>query len=411
MRILMIFIVLLFFTGCGGRAHNIVSFTEPVKVDNQNLDIILPQRTSLVTWDRLNNDINIAFGGKDIDYRRVSLGLKYGISALPLIMDEKILFLTADGYLRAFSEKNNKSLWATNLIGKRTYSTYVGGGITYYKGKLIVTNGSKNLEIIDSEDGNVLFIKQFPGIIVSKPVLYNDIVILQTMDNQLFAFDLNRNAIIWQHQGDSELITSGNIVDPVVNSKGQVLISYTSGQVILVDIMSGRALWNIDLSVDNNMPEFMPVNIAVAPIIDSGYVYIADNNGKFYKLEEETGELIWTKSIDDVRSINNLPNVIIVTTNGRQVIALNKIDGNAVWTSDIGEIETSRSRWTTIEIVASLVIDDVLKIYTYEGGIYTIDPKNGRLIDRHKFIKGVNFMTITDKIRLFQGKNILVSKK
>ena len=402
-------LLMLLLTACGGKISNIVSFTNPVASEESGVTVLVPAPSHLSSWTDNNLGTNIAIDPSHSKFKKDKLTLRSNISTSPVIVDGKIFVLTKDGYLTAFEDTSLKQLWAIDLVNKSSKSDYIWGGITHHSGKLFVTNGSRRFYMIDSNNGNLLFSKQFPDILVTKPVIQGNVVILQTMSNQVYMIDLGNKAIVWDHVGNPETLQGGIAIDPVI-AHDKAILSYTSGQVSLIDLAKRTDVWQIDLASDNTMPEYIPVNLAVTPIVDDKDVYLADNNGKIFKLNIETGALGWTKEIDDVRTINNTVNALIMTTNGRQIVALDKMSGKVLWTTYLGEKGKARTKWNPINYVSALIVNDRLNVYTSTGEYYVIDLAAGRIMQRSNVGTKLGFVTITDKIRLFDGKNIFVSK-
>lgn len=402
-------ICLSFLTSCGGKVTNIVSFSKPVVANETNKHIILPEQQTLSSWDRDNIDVNIHLDSTNIKFNSHKLSLHKNISAKPTIIDDKIFVLTEDGYLTAFNNSNHTLSWSIDLMNKDSKSDYIGGGIAYDRGMLFVTNGSRRFSIIDASNGEVIFSKQFADLLVTKPVIQGSVVILQTMSNQIYMFDINHKAIVWDHAGIPETLQGGVSIDPVLDGNGRVLISYTSGQISFVDIAKRQELWQIDLSVGSTMPEYMIVNLAVSPISEKEYGYFADNNGMIFKIDLHTGQFVWKKDIDDVRTVNNTVNALIVTTNGRQVVAVDKSTGDVIWARYLGEAGKARTKWNPINYKSTLIINDTLNVYTSDGYHYVLSLVDGRILSKSHDVNSIDFVTITDKVRIFDRKKIFVS--
>ena len=402
--------LLLLLTACGGKVSNIVSFTKPVAADGVGGTVVIPAQTHLSSWNSDNVGSNITINSSKNKFNKLKLPVQQNISVDPVITDGKIFLLTKDGYLTALAEDSLKKLWSIDLVNKSSKSSYLWGGITYHNGKLFVANGSRSFNIIDANNGNLLFSKQFPDLIVTKPVFAGNLIILQTMSNQVYMLDLGNNAIVWDHVGNPEVLQGGIAIDPVITPDGKAILSYTSGQIALIDLKQRAEIWQMDLASDNEMPEYVAVNLAVTPIVEDKDGYFADNNGKIFKINLETGALLWKKEIDDVRTVNNTINALVMTTNGRQVIALDKSSGKVLWSTDLGEKGKTRNKWAPVNYVSSLIMNDMLNIYTSTGEHYVIELANGRVISKDNVGTKLGFVTVTNKIRLFNGNYIYISE-
>jgi hypothetical protein len=342
-----------------------------------------------------------------------------------------------------------------------------GGGIAHSDGKLYVTNGSQVLEIINPENGRRIMTKKFPDIIITAPLVHNNLVLLLSLGNQLFAVDKANGSLIWDHAGTPETLTYGDIPGPAIDSTGRIFVAYSSGQIFLLHPTNGEVLWQYDLSSEEHMPGFLPTNVTTRPILEDNNIYLADSTGQFYKFDTKTGNIIWKKPIQDVQTINNVGNALLITTNGRQAAAIDKMDGKIIWATDIVEdikkiklsalynekakkIETEnveriaeaqkdinseypfmrmlgkfkaktksvgknkhaydRGKLKPIDFVSSVLMNDIFTLYTTKGKIYYLSPIDGTILDLRKLNSKLNFVAISDKVILVSGKKILVSK-
>lgn len=409
-NIITISLLLALLTSCGGKTSNIVSFSTPLIQEDSGETIKIPHRENLHNWISNNKNINI---GIDSDFRKFKhhkLALKSKISASPIISDGKIFILSEDGYITAFDETSLKKLWSTDIVSKASKSSYMWGGITHHQGKLFVTNGSRKFDIIDASTGQILFSKQFPDLLVTTPVIGDGIVLLQTMSNQIYMLALSNYAVVWDHSGNAETIQGGNAVNPVIAHNNIAILGYTSGQVAAVNLQNRQDVWQMDLSSDNSMPEYTPVNLAAEPIIEDKFTYLADNNGKLFKIHLETGATSWVKNIDDIRTVNETINALIITTNGRQVVAVDKANGKVIWATNLAEKGKTRNKWNPINYVSTLVINDMFRIYTSKGEYYSINLTNGNIEERLNVVSKASFVTVTDKVRIFEDKEVYVSE-
>ena len=138
-NLLSIFLALLFLNGCTGafsKVKNIVSFTSQLKVESPELAVNIPHKEYLTTWknnEGLNQNIAIATSepaysssSKKSLFNIISKSQKLGnhemrkayklkfsgdITASPVIVDNKIIFLSNDGTLSAFDSSSFQKLW------------------------------------------------------------------------------------------------------------------------------------------------------------------------------------------------------------------------------------------------------------------------------------------------------------
>lgn len=262
---------------------------------------------------------------------------KNTIIAEPIFAKGIVYSLDSKGFVSAFSKKNKENLWSHNTNQRSVDNNHFSGGLAYNSDKLYVTNGSRFLIVLDSSNGHELVRKEFSDIIRIAPVVLNDHTILvQTVSNQLFAYDTLTASVVWQHEGLFETLSSSYHVKPIVYNSN-VIVNYSSGQIFSLNLNSGEEKWGLNLSDQESVgiPSFEAVTISCTPIVEDNFLYIASSTGKIIKLTLDTGLVIWEVNAYDVQSMSLNGNNIFVTNNARQIAAIDTSNGKVKWASDL----------------------------------------------------------------------------
>lgn len=254
----------------------------------------------------------------------------------PIIHQDMIYVMDDKGYVCAFSIKNRRVIWRESIanIGQHNYE---GGGFAYSNGKLYVTNGSRFLITLDSKNGHEISRKLFSDLIRIKPILISeDIILVQTVSNNLIAYNLRTLQITWQHGSLIETITSSSHIPPVVYNN-TVLVAYSSGQVFALDASSGKEKWVLDLSGDKEsaLPNFDIVDVLSNFIVSDNNIYCDSGVGKILNIDLNSGQIKWSTVAHDVNSMHLLGQYLLIANNAKQVAAIDKVTGKVMWTQDL----------------------------------------------------------------------------
>lgn len=376
-RLILIIISGLVLVGCNGFSNKIKTITELATelTTTQSGDTNIVIDTNLFSVDNLEL--------KQQKHNIFSL-TKNNVSASPYVIDNIIYATDSNGAVIAFDIKQRKHLWLRNIFNK-TYGThYLGGGIVSNKNKLYVTNGSRFLVILDKTTGHELLRKEFPDIIRTKPVLLNDnILLIQTVDNQLFAYDVVESSIVWQHEGIFEILSSNLHVSPLIYND-YIIVNYSSGQIFALDAKTGAERWSLNLSHsdDVGLPNLESATLSCKPIIYSKYLYLASNVNKLLKLDITTGVKIWERDAHGVQAMNMLGNSIFITNSAKQIAAVDPNDGLVKWTQYLRK--DLQEKTITLNFAPFVTIDNqkqkFLNIATNHETIYSFqfnDNDNG----------------------------------
>lgn len=302
------------------------------------------------------------------------------ISTQPTFAKGIAYILDNRGNISAFSTKDKVTLWSKNLAIENVNAksaNYIGGGALFNNGKLYVTNGSRFLITLDANSGNEIVRKEFPDIIRIKPVLLKrSILLIQTIDNQLFAYDTVSSKLLWQHEGAFETLSSGNHTAPIVYNN-QVIAYYSSGQVLSLNKETGEILWTIDLNnnlQDISLPGFEASVATCTPIINGNDIYIASSNNKLLKVDLQTGSVIWQSAINDIQSMSLSGNTIFITNNARQAAAISAKNGKVKWEADL-DTEKNISKLKPALLFQPFIVkhngQKTLNIISGDGNLYS----------------------------------------
>jgi len=337
--------------------------------------------------------------------------------AEPLIVSNVVYYSDVNGNIGAYSLETKKTLWTNNLVRKQDHSNLIGGGIAHHEGKLYVTNGTRFLVALDAKTGNEIFRKEFADVVRTRPVLLSDkVVLVQTISNQLFAYDMEKVKILWAHAGIFESLSSSSHVEPIVYD-GNIIASYSSGEVSLIDGEKGASQWTLNLSsvYDVTIPNFEPATSSSKPIIHNGALYIAGGADKLTKINLTSGAVLWQVSAHDIQSMSIIGNDIFVTNNARQAAILSTKTGTVKWAADMLKENKPASKSKATSFLAPFVSMEQdgywLNVIASNGEVYSFNSPDGSSFlttpKERSIVKGVNFL----KIRSCCGKSYIATDK
>jgi outer membrane protein assembly factor BamB len=313
------------------------------------------------------------------------------------------VFYIADnkGIVTAVNESDGQILWTQN-ISDRSQNHYEGGGVVLSKNKVYITNGSRFLTILDRNNGNQILRKEFSDTIKFKPLVFGEnVVLIQTVSNQLFAYDITSSALIWQHEGIFEPLISSEYIPPLVHNN-QIIVSYSSGQIFALNIQDGSEQWEINLGNpdDVGLPNFEAAGPAYFPIIDDDKLYIASHTGKLVKLDMSNGNALWQIKVNDVQSMSLIGNSLFVINNARQIAAISLVDGRVKWVADL-MIHQNKKKDRALSFMAPFILNNEGKLYlnilTRNGEMYFFDI----LSEERNLPASPKMFVVSDNVKYF----------
>lgn len=390
-----------------GRVKNLIDLTPKLEVESK---------------EKLNFSSAQLKENKFLDKKAKSYKLsKNTIITKPAIAKGIMYSTDVKGFVSAYSLKEKKILWQTDIAKGTLDRNFNDGGILYSDGRLYVTNSSRYLVVLDAESGDEIIRKEYPDIVRNKPVMATDrLLLVQTISNQLIAYDIKTSKFLWLHEGELETISTKSHVHPIVYD-GHVLVSYSSGEIVYLDAQSGKEKWRYNLTSisDIGIPSFDPSVIVTVPIIKDEYAYFATSDGKLIKMDLDNGAPAWVKSAEDIQALSLVGDYLLIANNARQVAALSSHNGKVLWVGNlISQQERSKKTVRTALFQEPFVTKDgssfTINVIASSGELYQFKPDSSGFIPAEPTIKKIaknvkyHWMSCcSGKLHLITGRDII----
>lgn len=374
-----------------------LSFNDSWSVSNANSNQVKSNLLLKNNLDEVKNTISFSISN-DISF----------ISP-PIISDGQIYLIETDGVITA-TDFEGSTIWHNNFfrkLNKKSFfdlfsSNYVSGGLLANSGKIFATGGYNSIIALDQSSGDEVWSTKLSSPSRSAPVSLNSKTILvQTIDNKLFAINKNNGEIIWAHFGisDEVSILSGYSLDV---SENYIAFQYSTGEIFVVNGETGDEVWSETISsplgTSNNDKHL--VRVISSPVIaNNKFVITYGSDGYTAAYDLQNGSEIWKKELMISKPFWISGNTLFAISGSNLLIAVNVSDGTVVWTHDLNQhIDGDRNNitWTSPIVVNN----NVLTISSTGNGLF-IDAKKGVLVDTKHVSEKVNLSPIIVSNDLF----------
>ena len=197
------------------------------------------------------------------------------------------------------------------------------------------------------------------GGVGSQPAICSGIVILGSLNQNIYAFNATTGASVWTFPAGAMASYSA----PACSVDEQVVFSTTTNNVLFaIQVSTGRALWNVSV----------PSSTYVAPLVVGDLVYLY-----VLALNANTSAVVWSHAEASGSSGQGLAvvdGVAYYGSGGGVVRSLNALSGAVGWSYNIG----SSGDMSTPSVANGLVF-----IGSQDNSIYAIDASTGSLAWSH----------------------------
>jgi outer membrane protein assembly factor BamB len=249
--------------------------------------------------------------------------------------DNSLLKNMSQGFIYALDEKTGDFLWKYQTQKPISHSNPL-----FESDKIFVGDDSATLYALNSKTGKLIWKKFLDAeVIHSSPAFYKGIVFVGTegsgrsnvLPSHLFAVDAETGNGVWIFQVD---FISGklNLVHgtPAI-SDNVVYFGSENGYFYALTYDSGELIWKNKIAVGD---KFMG-GVSAPPALSEEKIFVTTWESKLFSLEQKTGEIAWQKTFDesgqggDAAAITG-NGMVCITIKGK-FSCLNENNGEIVW--------------------------------------------------------------------------------
>ena len=195
----------------------------------------------------------------------------------PLINEDELFIGASDGELRSYSlEFSNQQVifndkWEVKLEGEIWSTPVIANGI------LLITSLDHNIYALKEETGELIWKSKTGGAIAATPVVDNGTVFVGSFDSLFYAFDLSTGEEKWTFEKGSNWYWG----TPVIDGK-TIYVPSLDGKLYALDVNSGKKEWEFETEGA----------IVGSPAIVADMIVIGSTDGEIRIVETNSGELL-----------------------------------------------------------------------------------------------------------------------
>ncbi len=340
-------------------------------------------KSSGITSSMVNN-LELKMPLEKTNLFSVTGGKDFVIGGTPIIAENKLFAIGADGIITAYEIQTKQVLWQNEFFPTATkkgfFSLFSGvflnGGLLYSDGIIYATAGLAEIIAIDATEGRLLWSAKLSSPSRSTPLkTNNNILFVQTADNKTFALEAMTGKILWNHIGIGEEISSLRTSAPIA-SDDTVIIQYTSGELYALSVSTGEELWTENLAspIDAIVTDSHLHTVITSPTIDGNTVMAYGHDGVMGVFDIKTGKPFWKKQLGIDKQFWVAGELVYAVTIDSDLIAIHKKDGKVKWSVDLSELspEGIKTSWSS-----PIVGDSKVIILNSQGSMFFFDMNTG----------------------------------
>jgi len=299
--------------------------------------------------------------------------------------DGRLYAASVDGTVEAFDAATGRTLWQERL-GKRNgwlwkrgeNSLRWSGGPTVAGDLIIVGSLDGQLYALSSADGKERWNTQLTSEIIAAPVFADGLVVVRTNDGRLAGLNIADGSRKWVFdQAVPALSLRGNSSPLIAN--GVVYDGFDNGKVLAIRLEDGVELWAQTLSAGEGRTEVERLQDVDGNLVSDGSsLFAAGYRGQVAALALESGRPIWQRDLSSYVGAAVSGNTVVVVDAEGNVWAFDRETGVNLWKQD-----QLKYRWLSAPAIQGkyVAVGDV------EGFVHWLTLDEGKFAARERISK------------------------
>lgn len=300
--------------------------------------------------------------------------------AQPVIADGLIFTLDAEGRASAFEAANGRRVWTYRLTPEGEEDSFLGGGVGYDSGLLVVTLSTAQAMALRGQDGALVWEQSLDGPARAAPAIAAGRAFVASVDNRVVALDMENGRRLWSHEAPFDAAALLGGAAPATD--GEVVIAaYSSGEAYGLAAADGRVLW-VDSAAGARRADALSgiADVRAAPVIDRETVLIVGAADRMIAVDRRTGRRLWERDVGGVETPWAGGDYFFALTRQSELIAVSRLDGAIVWVRPLPRFEDEADREGPIRWRGPLLASDRLIVANSMGEMWAVSPYDGRVL-------------------------------
>ncbi len=379
-----------------GERVPLVARTKDLVIDEKNKHIDIPNSTINTKWNgsfnQFNNrSSNLSWDANSplstaIGYSRPSFLVQ---SSIPSIDGDKLFVISVDGLIYAYDINSGSRLWTNAFFSQEEnrglldffLDKFLVGGIKKEDNVLYATAGVAKVLALDATTGETFWNASFSSPIRSVPLVINDLVILQSIDNKIYALNKSDGSSVWTHFANSEDLSSLAVSTPL--ERGQFIIAkFNHDEVVAIDKNTGEELWSNGLVSQqrSGLVARSSFNSNSSFHLGENYLVTSNSKGHIFKIDLQTGAVVWDKDIAATGKSWLVGDHLFFISTSNDLIALDTHDGKVTWVLGLSKQSESGKPIPDLYVSNPVVADGYVYVLNNKSELFQIDVSAGKII-------------------------------
>lgn len=287
----------------------------------------------------------------------------------PLVLKEIAVTVSRDGVVNIISLSNGDFEQDIEL------DTVISSGVGGNEDTWLVASREGYVIAIDGKNRVENWRTKVPSEVLARPVIYEDTVIVRTVDGKLLSLDINSGKIRWQYERAIPDLTLRGTSEPVI-ARDRVFTGLEDGRLIALSPENGDVVWDIALAVPAGRSEIQRlVDIDGDAVLYGRILYAASFQGRMAAVDVSSGQFLWARDFSTHTGLVADNKVLYSSDENGFVWAIDRFNGATIWKQD---------KLAYRSLTRPTIIGDYIAVGDFEGYVHLLSRYDGHFIARYQ---------------------------
>jgi outer membrane protein assembly factor BamB len=287
----------------------------------------------------------------------------------PLILREIAVTSSRDG------ELNIISLASGDIVADIDLDSTISAGVGGNEDVWLLATRDAHVIAVDAKSREERWRTRVPSEVLARPVIYQDTVIVRTIDGKILSLNIDTGKIRWQYQRAIPDLTLRGTSEPVI-ARDKIFVGLADGRLIAISPKDGEVIWDVALSVPTGRSEIQRlVDIDGDAELYGRILYAASFQGRIAAIDVDRGQFLWARDFSTHTGVILDSNTLYSSDEHGHVWALDRLNGATVW---------KQEKLAYRKLTRPTIIGDYLAVGDFEGYVHVLSRYDGHIVARYQ---------------------------
>ncbi|MBK5074546.1 outer membrane protein assembly factor BamB [Budviciaceae bacterium CWB-B4] len=298
----------------------------------------------------------------------------------PSWQDGRIYAAARNGQVKAMDADSGSQVWKVDVTESAGFfssakSPMLSGGVTAAGAHVYVGSENAMVYALNTADGALAWKTLVAGEVLSRPVVSNGLVLVHTTNGMLQALSEADGTIKWTANLGMPLLSLRGESAPAV-AHGAAVVGGDNGRVNAVLLDQGQLIWQQRISQPSGATEIDRLaDVDSTPVIVDNVVYAQGYNGSFTAMDLRSGQIIWKRDMGSVNDFFIDSGRVFLVDQDDKVVALTLNGGTILWT---------QNDLLHRQLTAPVLFNGYVVVGDSEGYLHWMDSSTGQFVAQNK---------------------------